>query len=375
LTILDGTSSIADVTPENLQQSPLLEAHLRAGARMVPFAGWNMPVQYSGITQEHLAVRGGCGIFDISHMGEFFLSGAGAGAWLNRQLTNNTAKLGDGQGQYTLMLNENGGVIDDLIIYRLAEDQWFLVVNASMIEEDYAWLSGRLDAGLTLRNESAAYAGMAIQGPNAPAVFAALTEGATLPPRNGIAQIDAPQGPIIICRTGYTGEDGFELFCPAEDGHNWWSRAMEAGASPCGLGARDTLRLEVGYPLNGNDLSPTRTPLEAGLGFFVDLEKGDFTGRSVLAAQKAAGVPSRLAGIRMVDKSPPPRAHYAVFHHGTQVSELCSGGVSPSLGSGIGMAYLPPAAAALGTALEIDIRGKRWPAEVVKKPFYRKPTA
>jgi aminomethyltransferase len=271
------------------------------------------------------------------------------------------------------MLNENGGVIDDLIIYRLAEDEWFLVVNASMIEEDYAWLSGRLDAGLTLRNESAAYAGMAIQGPNAPAVFAALTEGATLPPRNGIAQIDAPQGPVIICRTGYTGEDGFELFCPAEDGHNWWSRAMEAGASPCGLGARDTLRLEVGYPLNGNDLSPTRTPLEAGLGFFVDLEKGDFTGRSVLAAQKAAGVPSKLAGIRMVDKSPPPRAHYAVFHQGTQVGELCSGGVSPSLGSGIGMAYLPPAAAAIGTALEIDIRGKRWPAEVVKKPFYRKP--
>lgn len=339
---------------------------------MVPFAGWNMPVQYTGITQEHLAVRGGCGIFDISHMGEFFVSGAKAGEWLNGLLTNNTAKLGDGQGQYTLMLNENGGVIDDLIIYRLAADEWFLVVNASMIEEDRAWLTARLAEGVELKDESAAYAGMAIQGPNAPAVFAAITEGAELPPRNGIVQIKTGHGEIIVCRTGYTGEDGFELFSPAADGCWWWNAALEAGAVPCGLGARDTLRLEVGYPLNGNDLSPARTPLEGGLGFFVDLEKGEFTGRRVLAAQKANGVPSKLAGIRMADKSPPPRAHYAVFHNGEQVGELCSGGVSPSLGAGIGMAYLPPAAAAIGTAMEIDIRGKRWPAEVVKKPFYRR---
>jgi len=361
------------VTSETLQQSPLLEAHLRAGARMVPFAGWNMPVQYAGITQEHLAVRSGCGIFDISHMGEFFVSGEDAGAWLNRQLTNNTAKLAPGQGQYTLMLNENGGVIDDLIVYRLAEDRWFLVVNASMIAEDRAWLTSRLEEGVTLRDESPDFAGMAIQGPNAPAVFQAMT-GAELPPRNGIAEISTPHGDLIVCRTGYTGEDGFELFCQADDAVTWWDRALAAGAVPCGLGARDTLRLEMGFPLNGNDLSPARTPLEAGLGFFVDLEKGDFTGRAVLAAQKAAGIPAKLVGIRMADKSPPPRAHYPVLHDGQPAGELASGGVSPSLGAGIGMAYLPAPLAAIGTRLEIDIRGKRWPAEVVKKPFYRRPS-
>ena len=340
---------------------------------MVPFAGWYMPVQYAGITQEHLAVRSGCGIFDISHMGEFFVSGAQSGAWINRQLTNNTAKLAPGQGQYTLLLNESGGIIDDLIVYRLAEDRWFLVVNASLIAEDRAWLSSRLESGVELRDESAAYAGMAIQGPNAVAVFATMT-GAELPPRNGIAEIATPHGVIIVCRTGYTGEDGFELFCQAADGCEWWDRALSAGAVPCGLGARDTLRLEMGYPLNGNDLSPNLTPLEAGLGFFVDMEKGDFTGRAVLAAQKAAGVPSKLAGIRMADKSPPARAHYAVFHNGERIGELCSGGVSPSLGCGIGMAYLPPALAVIGTRLDIDIRGKLWPAEVVKKPFYRRPS-
>ena len=365
---------------------------------MVPFAGWNMPVQYAGITQEHLAVRSGCGIFDISHMGEFVVSGANAGAWLNRQLTNNTAKLAPGQGQYTLLLNENGGVIDDLIAYRLAEDRWFLVVNASMIAEDFAWLSARLEDGVTLQNASADYAGMAIQGPRAAEVFRTMT-GGELPPRNGVAEIATKHGHIIVCRTGYTGEDGFELFCHAEtedawrnhccemwepphesefhgteEALAWWDRALAAGAVPCGLGARDTLRLEMGYPLNGNDLSPARTPLEAGLGFFVDMEKGDFTGRAVLAAQKESGIPSKLTGIRMADKSPPPRAHYPVLSSGSVIGELCSGGVSPSLGCGIGMAYLPPALATPGTQLEIEIRGKPWPAEVVKKPFYRRPS-
>ena len=339
---------------------------------MVPFAGWNMPVQYAGITQEHVAVRTGCGIFDISHMGEFFVSGSGAGEWLNRQLTNNVAKLSPGEGQYTLLLNEQGGVIDDLIVYRLADDRWFLVVNASMISEDLAWLGARLEPGVELKDASPLWAGMAIQGPNAPAVFTAMT-GATLPPRNGIADLETPEGRIIVCRTGYTGEDGFELFSPAPAGVAWWDRAITAGATACGLGARDTLRLEMGYPLNGNDLSPTRTPLEAGLGFFVDMEKGDFTGRDVLAAQKQAGLPSKLTAILLAEKSPPARAHYAVLSGGVPVGELCSGGVSPSLGRSIGMAYLPPALSVPGTELEIDIRGRAWPAEVVKKPFYRRP--
>ena len=363
---------------------------------MVPFACWNMPVQYAGITREHLAVRSGCGIFDISHMGEFTVSGANAGAWLNRHLTNNTAKLQPGQGQYTLLLNDGGGVIDDLIVYRLAEDRWYLVVNASMITEDWNWLTSRLENSVTLQDESARYAGLAVQGPRAAEVFETMT-GGELPPRNGVAERATKHGHIIVCRTGYTGEDGFELFCHAEskatwrhhccemrepppdsDYHGadealaWWDRALAAGAVPCGLGARDTLRLEMGYPLNGNDLSPNRTPLEAGLGFFVDMEKGGFTGREALAAQKEHGVPSKLAGIRMADKSPPPRAHYPVLSGGSPVAELCSGGVSPSLGCGIGMAYLPPALAAPGTKLEIEIRGNPWPAEVVKKPFYRR---
>ena len=342
---------------------------------MVPFAGWNMPVQYAGITHEHQAVRTGCGIFDISHMGEFFVSGPGAGRWLNSILTNNTEKLQAGQGHYTLMLNEQGGVIDDLIAYRTGEDSWFLVVNASMIPADREWMSARLPEGVNFKDDSAAWAGMAVQGPNAPSVFETVLPGEALPVRNGVAEFSTAHGRVIVCRTGYTGEDGFELFTEASHGVTWWDLVTAAGATPCGLGARDTLRLEACYPLNGNDLSPARTPLEAGLVVFVDLEKGDFTGRRALVAQKADGLPSRLCALRMVDKSPPPRAHYPVRSGGETAGELSSGGVSPTLGSGIALSYLPPALAATGTRVDIDIRGKLWPAEVVKKPFYRRPSA
>lgn len=341
---------------------------------MVPFAGWNMPVQYQGITAEHLAVRNACGIFDISHMGEFRVTGPAAGDWLNLLLTNNTTCLGIGQGQYTLLLNERGGVIDDLILYRTGQEAWFLVVNASKVDEDFAWLHARLTDGVTLENISAAFAGMAIQGPQAAAIYQQVA-GAhlELPDRNGIAEfISLRGGTCIVCRTGYTGEDGFEFFCEADEAAFWWGEFTEHGAQPCGLGARDTLRLEMGYPLNGNDLSPDRTPLEAGLGFFVDMEKPSFTGRDTLAAQKVNGLPSKLTGLRLTEKGPPLRSHYQVFSNGQPVGELCSGGVSPSLGIGIAMAYLPPALTPPGTALEIDIRGKRHPAETLKKPFYKK---
>ena len=342
---------------------------------MVPFAGWNMPVQYAGISAEHLAVRSSCGIFDISHMGEFFVTGPEATAWLNGLLTNNTARLQPGEGQYTLLLNEAGGVIDDLIAYRLGADEWFLVVNAARLDEDHAWLVRHAIPGITFRDESPHWAAMAIQGPRAPGVFAAMTSGAaSLPPRNGAVSVQLDGTTCLVCRTGYTGEDGFEFFCPAADAMTWWQRALDAGATPCGLGARDTLRLEMGFPLNGNDLAPHRTPLEAGLGFFVDMEKGPFTGRDALAQQKAAGLTSRLAAIRMAPGAPPPRPHYPVIHAGETIGELCSGGVSPSLGTGIAMAYLPTAATAPGTTVEIEIRGNRWPAEIVRKPFYRKPT-
>ena len=361
--------SLRDVISE-LKRSPLESAHVALGARLVSFAGWNMPVQYTSIIDEHTAVRTGCGIFDISHMGQFVVSGPAAAAWLNGLLTNDIAKLGADQGQYTLMLNESGGVIDDLIAYRTGETEFFLVVNASMIDEDFCWMDARRDEGVELRNESEQWAGLAIQGPDAVKNFDAVCPGETLPPRNGIKRTTCGS---VVCRTGYTGEDGFEFFCPAEKATSYWDRFLSAGAKPCGLGARDTLRLEMGYPLNGNDLSPERSPIEAGLGFFCALEKGDFIGRETLVRQKTEGPAVKLTAIRYLDKGAPPRAHYPVVSaNGEVIGELASGALSPSLMAGIGMAYLPAEFSKIGTSVSIEVRGKLFPAEVVKKPFYKK---
>lgn len=329
-----------------------------------------MPIQYTSILNEHAAVRNEAGVFDISHMGQFFVTGSGSVDWLNRFLTNNVTKLGLNEGQYTLMLNETGGVIDDLIIYRTGENTFLLVVNASMIDADFSWLEKHLDEGIELRNESDLWAGMAVQGPNSAAIFQTIFPEETLPPRNGFA---TTTGGAIVCRTGYTGEDGFEFFCPAEEGIAAWEKFLAAGAKPCGLGARDTLRLEMGYPLNGNDLSPTRTPIEAGLGFFVDLEKGDFMGREILARQKASGSESKLVAIQYLEKGAPPRSHYPVVSQtGSVIGEVASGVLSPTLMTGIAMAYLPSEFSKPGTPLNIDVRGKLCPAQVVKKPFLKK---
>lgn len=366
--------------PATLCRTPLHAAHVAMGARMVPFAGWDMPVQYSGIVEEHKAVRQSAGVFDISHMGQFLVSGMGAEAFLNRALTNDIAKLQPGQGQYTLLLNDHGGVIDDLIAYRTSEREFFLVVNASRITEDWAQLQSLLteDEKVQMANASEATAGLAVQGPRSREVAAAIFGDAdAFPAHNTILVTMSESGPMWLCGTGYTGEEGFEFFMPAATAAAWFERIVAAvkaaGGVPCGLGARDTLRLEMGYPLNGNDLSEDRTPLQAGLGFFVDLDKGDFVGRAALAAQTAAGLPDKLAAFRMTGAAPPPRPHYPVAHAGEIVGEVCSGTQSPSLSAGIGMAYLPLSAAAIGTAIEIEIRGRRFPAEVVKKPFYRKP--
>lgn len=355
-----------------IQSSPLEALHLRLGARMVPFAGWNMPVQYTAIMDEHAAVRTAAGIFDISHMGQFIVSGPGALAWLNRMLANNVAKLGIGQGQYSFLLNEGGGVIDDLIVYRTAEDSFFLVVNASMIDEDFAWMAKHQPEDVSFANESGLWAGMAVQGPESAAVFEKVCPGQVLPPRNGIARFVVEGGDVVVCRTGYTGEDGFEFFSPAAQGEAWFEKFIAAGAKACGLGARDTLRLEMCYPLNGNDLSPERTPIEAGLGFFVDLDKGDFIGREVLAKQKADGPARKLVALEYTDKGAPPRSHYAVLDAaGNVVSELSSGVLSPSTGKGIGMAYVPAELSKIGTDFFVDVRGRQFPAKVVKKPFYK----
>ena len=230
---------------------------------MVAFAGWDMPVQYKGILDEHRAVREACGVFDISHMGQFHAHGEGTTAWLNGMFTNNLEKLIDGVGQYSMMLNERGGVIDDLIIYRLGEDDYFIVVNASMIDEDYAWLMAHKPEGPQLENLSAEYVGLAVQGPKCESVFEAVCPGVELPAHNGILRFKVDGEKLIVCRTGYTGENGFEFFCAAQQGVKWFERMITAGAQPCGLGARDSLRLEMCYSLNGSDLSPEKTPLEA----------------------------------------------------------------------------------------------------------------
>jgi aminomethyltransferase len=353
------------------KSSPLEAAHLALGARLVPFAGWLMPVQYTSIIDEHTAVRTNCGIFDISHMGQIIVSGPKAAEWLNGLLTNDIRKLGVGDGQYTLMLNPAGGVIDDLIAYRSGDNEFFLVVNASMIDEDFSWMTERKVEGANLINESDLWAGMAIQGPTSQKFFQAVFDGQTLPPRNGIQRFHFGASELIVCRTGYTGEDGFELFSRAHEGSHWFNSFTACGVKPSGLGARDTLRLEMGYPLNGNDLAPDRSPIEAGLAAFCALEKGDFIGRETLARQKAEGPSVRLTGIRYLEKGPPPRAHYPVTTtSGTAIGELSSGVLSPSLMTGIGMAYLPAEFSKPGTLLHIEVRGKLFPAEVVKKPFY-----
>ena len=358
----------------NIHETPLASLHVELGAKMVPFAGWNMPVQYTSIIDEHSAVRENVGIFDISHMGQFFVEGEGAESWLNSLLTNNVDKLAVGGGQYTIMLNEQGGVIDDLIIYREAEGRIFLVVNASMIDEDFAWMNDHLAEGIELSNESERWAAMAVQGPQAGRVFGELFPDQELPPRNGMSTWSHEGELLMVCSTGYTGEDGYEFFSNSANGSKWFQRFIDAGAKPCGLGARDSLRLEVCYPLNGSDLSPKHTPLEAGLGFFCDLNKdGGFVGSESLIKQKADGLKRRLVALKYTGRGAPPRAHYSVHDKGgEQISELSSGVLSPSLREGIALAYLPVEHAKIGTLVDIDVRGRRFEAKVVKKPFYKK---
>ncbi len=357
--------------------TPLYEEHRRAGAKLIPFGGWLMPVQYTSISEEHQAVRNAVGVFDISHMGQLIAEGPGAGAWLNRMLTNNLDKLEVGSGQYTFLLNEKAGIIDDLIVYRTAPERFLLVVNASRTEEDFAWLQQHLGDEATLTNRSTDFAGLAIQGPKIAELFQHLLgSDFTLPARNQITDTKLDGVPVSIARTGYTGEDGVEIFFPAKDAAAVWTKVLAKGEPlglrPCGLGARDTLRLEMCYPLNGNDLTPEHTPLEAGLGFFVDLGKPEFIGRAVLAKAKEDGLKRKLVPFRMKTKGPPPRPHYAVYAGGERVGEVNSGTLSPSMGEGIGMAYVPVEFAKIGSELEIEIRGQKFPAVIEKKPLYKK---
>jgi aminomethyltransferase len=365
------------MTDAGLKKTPLYDEHVKLGAKMIPFGDWIMPVQYSGIIDEHQAVRNNVGVFDISHMGQLVATGPRAGAWLNRMLTNNIDKLGVGTGQYTFLLNENGGIIDDLIVYRTAPETFLLVVNASRVDEDFAWLEKNQGENAGLENRSADYGGLAIQGPRVVELLQAIIGAdAELPARNEIKDFDYDGTRLTIARTGYTGEDGVEAFFPAREAAKVWNAFLEKGKAfgirPCGLGARDTLRLEMCYPLNGSDLSPEHNPIEAGLGFFVDLKKSEFVGRDVLAAAKENGSPNRLVAFRMKSKGPPPRPHYAVWRDGERIGEVTSGSLSPSLNEGIGMAYVSSAHAKAGTEIEVEVRDRKLPAIIEKKPLYKK---
>src|SRR5213595_132904 len=357
--------------------TPLYEEHVRRGAKITSFGRWLMPVQYTSIVEEHHAVRNNVGIFDISHMGQLLVSGPAARGWLNTMLTNNIDKLEIGQGHYTFLLNERGGIVDDLIVYRIEGQMFLLVVNAARTDEDFAWLNRHRAKDVDLKNRSADFGGVAIQGPRMAELFRALFgEDIDPPGRNRIVDLPFDGTSVSVARTGYTGEDGVEVFFRAEDAVKFWNSALEEGKTlgikPCGLGARDTLRLEVCYPLNGSDLSPERNPIEAGLGFFVDLTKSMFIGREALLQTKESGPREKLVSFRMKEKGPPPLPHYAVFENGERIGEVTSGTLSPSLNYGIGMAYVSAPHAKIGARIDIEIRGEKFPAIIEKKPLYKK---
>ena len=354
------------------QSTTLLANHIKAGARMMDFAGWNMPVQYAGILEEYHAVRGDCGVFDISHMGEFFVRGPHACQWLESLLTNRISSLEPNHAQYSLMLNDRGGVIDDMYVYRIRDMEYLLIVNASMITEDEQWMRDHMIDGVVFENLSDSYSALAVQGPRAPAIFRSCF-GRDLPSsRNRVLELERGGEALWVATTGYTGEVGFEIVFRNGEASGLWDALIASGAVPCGLGARDLLRLEMAYPLNGSDLSPSRTPLEAGLGYFVDLSKGPFVGRDALIQQKESGIPTKLSALVVVGKSPPIRSHYPVMSGDETLAETTSGGLSPALGTSIAMAYLPLGHAAPETALEIQVRGQNYPAHVIKKPFLKK---
>lgn len=358
-----------------LRQTPLVEVHRQLGAKLVPFAGWEMPVQYAGITPEHRAVREAVGLFDIGHMGIFTVSGPEAEAFLDRMVPNKVAGMPAGKAVYTQFVRPTGGTIDDLIVYHVDPGVYYVVVNASNTDKDWDWLQAHKPADVTLTNEGERLTFLALQGPRAAAMAPKLTDAAvTELPSFGVMRAPLAGSPAIWARTGYTGEDGFELFVPVAEAARIWDALLAAGAEfgiqPIGLGARDSLRLEAGLPLYGHELDETITPLEAGLGWSVKLAKGEFVGRDSLQAQKEAGVPRLLTGV-VIEGRAIPRQGYALFDGDTAVGEIVSGTLSPLRPEPIGTAFVRPDLAVPGTKLSLEVRGKRYPAEVVRLPFHR----
>jgi glycine cleavage system T protein (aminomethyltransferase) len=346
---------------QTLQRTPLFERHVALGARMVPFAGWEMPVQYDGVIPEHRAVREDCGVFDVSHMGEVEVEGMHALELLQSLLSNDVAKLDIGDAQYTLLTNERGGIVDDLIVYRTDEYRYLLIVNASNRDADFRWLKEREIPGSDVRDVSDEFALLAVQGPRS-------LERLGLPERKPftweMGEVDGIE--VMVNRTGYTGESGVELMTPAEDAPALWDAVVARGAKPCGLGARDTLRLEVCYPLHGNDITPDTDAISAGLGWTCALDKA-FTGVEDLRRVKAEGPERRLVAFVMTEKAV-PRQGRKIDGGGV----VTSGSHSPMLDVGIGMGYVPSARAEPGTGLTIDVRGRPRGARIVRKPIYKR---
>jgi aminomethyltransferase len=340
-----------------------------AGARLVPFAGWEMPVQYVGVSQEHLAVRSACGVFDVSHMGEVETSGPGAADFLQLVLSNDVSKIEVGGAQYSVLCRDDGGVLDDLFTYRLADDRYLTVTNASNHERDLAWFQEHAgDFDCRVEDRLADWAMLAVQGPEARGVVESLS-GGELPGRFRTATIDVAGAECLVCGTGYTGEAGVEILCPPDRARELWDALLAAGAVPAGLGARDTLRMEVCFHLYGNDLSEDRNPIEAGLGWCCKEETG-FIGAEPIAEARKAGTHEKLAPFVLPERGIPRQGNPVVDIDGDGVGVVTSGTHSPSLGYGIGMAYVRSDLTEPGTALEVDVRGKRRAARIESRPLY-----
>ncbi len=360
-----------------LKRTPLFDAHRQLGAKMVPFGGWEMPVQYAGILQEHRAVREKAGLFDVSHMGEFEIKGPGALEAIQRLTSNDASRLRVGQVQYSSLTTPQGTFVDDITVYKFADDHYCLTVNASNIEKDFAWIREHIAAGVQPRNASEEIALLALQGPRAQGILQTMTSVEL----GKIRYYHFAEGKVLgidccISRTGYTGEDGFELYLRSQQAATLWGALLEAGVpaglQPCGLGARDTLRLEAKMALYGNDIDERRTVLEADLGWIVKLEKGEFIGREVLARQRAEGVTRKLVGFEMTGRGI-ARSHYPIVKNGKPIGEVTSGGPAPSLGKNIGLGYVAIEHTAVGTEFDIVIRGNPVAAKVVQSPFYKRP--
>ncbi len=364
-----------------LKKTPLFEQHVAGGGKIVPFAGWQMPVSVSGIIEEHEVVRKRAGMFDVSHMGRFRLSGNGAASALDHLTSGRCSGLDDGKFLYTMLLQSDGGVIDDLLVGRESDEVFLIVVNAANADKDWEQMErvvGEL-GGCRLENLTEEFALVALQGPDSRRILQGLlsAEDAARLDKLEYYWMDSYEllgESTVISRTGYTGELGYEIFVRAGKAAELWQKLLDDGVLPCGLGARDTLRLELGYALYGHELDSEHTPLEAGLGWTVDLTKEDFIGKAVLVRQKEQGLNTRLRGVITSSPRQIPRPGYALFHEDKEIAKLVSGGPAPSLGAGIGMAYVPAELSEPGTKLQMELRKSTVEVEVVRPPFYRKGT-